>query len=87
MLQGTDLAAHFATLARAIADTTEPRLYFHCSAGIHRTGFFAYLLLRLRGLDRDAALTELAAIRPVTAEQVGDERIELADKCLSELTA
>ena len=87
VLQRTDLAAHFATLARAIADTNEPRLYFHCSAGIHRTGFFAYLVLRLRGLDRNAALAELAAIRPVTAEQVGDERIELAEECLSELTA
>ena len=68
-------------------DTPEPRLYFHCSAGIHRTGFFAYVLLRLRGLDRAEALHELSALREVTAAQVGDERIDLADEVVSGLVS
>lgn len=48
-LQATDLPGHLNTLAAAIADTDAPRVYLHCSAGIHRTGFFAYLVLRMGG--------------------------------------
>ncbi|MGI9379647.1 MAG: tyrosine-protein phosphatase [Methyloligellaceae bacterium] len=60
-----------------------PRVYFHCSAGIHRTGFFVYLLLRFRGLNGDQAYDGLKDLRPVTAEQVGEERLELADNLIA----
>lgn len=33
----------------------ENHVYIHCSAGIHRTGFVAYTILRLRGLLSRAA--------------------------------
>jgi protein-tyrosine phosphatase len=54
------------------------RIYLHCSAGIHRTGMIAAALLFHLGCD-DLAVTEcLKALRPVTAEGVGAERIEWA---------
>ena len=80
VLRQTDVAGHVETLLRDIEDEPEPRIYFHCSAGIHRTGFFVFVLLRLRGLNREDALVELANLRAVTADQVGDERIDLADE-------
>lgn len=85
VLREVDLAGHLRTLLDSIANEPTPRIYFHCSAGIHRTGFFVYVLLRLRGLDRGAAIAELAALRSVTAEQVGDERLDLADAMVAEL--
>lgn len=81
-LRATDMAGHVRTLDRALEGTEAPRVYLHCSAGIHRTGFFAYLLLRLGGLDPNAALMALTDLRPVTAEQVGEDRIELAESLL-----
>lgn len=82
VLRNTNVTELIDTLSEAIADEPEPRLYFHCSAGIHRTGYFVYVLLRLTGMPRDEALAELTTMRPVTAEQVGAERIELADAIL-----
>jgi protein tyrosine/serine phosphatase len=65
-------------LAAAVESTGMPRVYLHCSAGIHRTGFFATLLLRLMPMDAGDILSALAALRPVTAEQVGHDRVSLA---------
>ncbi len=86
ILRNTNVTELVDTLLQAIADEPEPRLYFHCSAGIHRTGYFVYLLLRLNGMTRKEALAELANLRVVTAEQVGTERIDLADEILEVLT-
>ena len=54
-------------------------IYIHCSAGIHRTGFAAYTILRLRGLTQIQALNELETMRKVTAAQLGAERVTLAE--------
>lgn len=54
-------------------------IYVHCSAGIHRTGFVAYLLQRRKGLSPDDARQKLGELRPVTADQVGEERLALAE--------
>jgi protein-tyrosine phosphatase len=70
--QPEDLAA----LARipellAILRSDPPRsLVVHCSAGLHRTGVCLYILLRHAGLSEDAAITTLAAARPLTAEEL-----------------
>lgn len=85
ILRATDIRGLISKLCTALEETPEPRLYFHCSAGIHRTGFMAYLLLRLKGLDSEAALVALAELRSVTADQVGDERIALAEEVAQSL--
>jgi hypothetical protein len=59
----------------------------HCAAGIHRAGVFGYGLLRLSccaGLDRDAALVQLGALRQATRAGVADWRIALAEELCAE---
>ena len=56
------------------------RVLIHCSAGIHRTGMFAYALLCQLGQDRDTARHTLELLRSVTAQGVGDERLEWGDQ-------
>ena len=79
VLRQTDILSLVTSLKAAIGDASDAHVYLHCSAGIHRTGFLAYILLRLMGYDPAAALAALAALRAVTADQVGDERITLAE--------
>lgn len=52
----------------------------HCSAGIHRTGMFAYALLRTAGLDPDEATITLRRLRTITADGVGDHRLAWAEE-------
>jgi protein-tyrosine phosphatase len=78
-LASVDLAAIF-LMHDEIARAGEDRIiYVHCSAGIHRTGFVTYALLRYRGFSVEAAMAELKALREVTFEQVGEARIALAE--------
>jgi protein-tyrosine phosphatase len=77
-LQALEVEPMLTKLAESIGATSNPRIYLHCSAGIHRTGFFASLMLRLQLTDVVDVPGALATLRPVTAEQVGPERIALA---------
>lgn len=54
------------------------RIYLHCSAGIHRTGMISAALLFYLGHDDHAVSDCLRALRPVTADGVGAERLEWA---------
>lgn len=83
-LKSTPMADHIRRLNTALLGVERPKVYLHCSAGIHRTGYVAYMLLRVMGLDETAALKALNALRPVTAEQVGPERIALAESVFRE---
>lgn len=83
-LRGLDIASYVKAFFDGIANTERPHVYLHCSAGIHRTGFFAYLLLRSSGWMADEAADYLATLRPVTAEQVGEDRIALAEEMFVE---
>jgi protein tyrosine/serine phosphatase len=65
-------------LAAALADEPSPRVYLHCSAGIHRTGFFASVLLRLQPVKASDIADALVRLRPVTGQNVGGDRIALA---------
>jgi protein-tyrosine phosphatase len=56
------------------------KIYIHCSAGIHRTGMITYGLLRFMGFDATIAKALLHQLRPVTAEQVGEERLHWGDQ-------
>jgi hypothetical protein len=76
LLAKVDVPGLLGQFIAALADVAEPRVYLHCAAGIHRTGFFASILLRLEAVHDVAAA--LADLRPVTARQLGDERFALA---------
>jgi protein-tyrosine phosphatase len=52
------------------------RLYLHCSAGLHRTGMIANAFLRWLGYSAEDALASIAELRPLTAEKVGEERLQ-----------
>lgn len=51
----------------------------HCASGMHRTGVFAYSLLRTIGLDYKEAMAKINEIRDITFKYVGKERIQIAD--------
>eukprot|EP00959_Pyramimonas_sp_CCMP1952_P340988 7142887-Pyramimonas_sp.AAC.2 len=51
----------------------------HCAAGIHRTGLMAFVILRRLGMPYKEAREFLRVLRPVTREQVGDDRIKIAE--------
>ncbi len=44
------------------------RVFVHCSAGVHRTGTFAYAVFRQLGYDMFAAIDEVRKLRGVTAD-------------------
>ncbi len=52
------------------------RIYLHCSAGIHRTGMIAAALLFHLSHDETEIRAALTAMRPVTAEGMGEDRFE-----------
>lgn len=57
------------------------RLVAHCAAGIGRSGTFATALLIALGVDREAALSLVAASRPTAGPEVGSQAdliVELA---------
>lgn len=51
-------------------------ILIHCSAGIHRTGMITNTLLLYLGLRQDEALEKLAQARQVTADGVGQKRLD-----------
>jgi protein-tyrosine phosphatase len=55
-------------------------LLIHCSAGIHRTGMFAYALLRRRGLSRNNALATIEQARPHTREGLKEHHLRWGDE-------
>lgn len=80
-----DIEATVCDFVDQIGQAPVPNVYIHCSAGIHRTGFFIYLLLRLSGRGPSQARAVLCELRRVTADQVGDERLDLADTMIASL--
>lgn len=79
-LVSVDLSQLFLTFDEIERASETPTIYLHCSAGIHRTGFVIYAYLRYRGRTPEAALAELIELRPVTSEQVGEDRLALAEQ-------
>ena len=82
VLRQTDVRSLVEKLRNTIDGRPFVHIYFHCSAGIHRTGFLVYIILRLNGHDRAEARTYLERLRKVTADQVGTERLELAEQLI-----
>lgn len=63
----------YQTLAQILS--TGGRVFVHCSAGIHRTGMITNGLLRYLGHSEEEARATLATLRPITASEVGDDRL------------
>ncbi|OMJ88459.1 hypothetical protein SteCoe_9587 [Stentor coeruleus] len=53
------------------------RILVHCAAGVHRTGFFVYTLLRISGFFHQASLDFIRKIRPLILIKIGQHRIEI----------
>ena len=79
-LQGEDLKKAWDLYAQLKKELEAGgKIYIHCSAGIHRTGMIAYGLLRFLGYDTAVSTEILLKLRPVTAVQVGEERLKWGD--------
>lgn len=63
-----NLAIHYLSRVRG-------RMFVHCSAGIHRTGMVGYAILRNLGYTPEQAKATLAKLRPITANQVTEDRL------------
>ena len=54
------------------------RIYLHCSAGIHRTGMIAAALLFHLGYSESDVVDGVAALRQITASEMGTDRLNWA---------
>jgi protein-tyrosine phosphatase len=54
------------------------RLYLHCSAGLHRTGMISAALLFHLGHDEERVRAMIAAMRALTASEMGQARLDWA---------
>ncbi len=57
-------------------------IYLHCAAGIHRTGMIGHALLRRLGAPPEEARRLLSALRPITAAEVGERRLEWGERAV-----
>ncbi len=57
----------------------QAKIFLHCSAGIHRTGMITYAFLRSIGVPMPNAQEKLSALRSITAQEVGADRITWGD--------
>lgn len=70
-MEGADDRASLARLPTLVSLWNEPRrVVVHCSAGLHRTGAVCYLLFRLAGHSREAAIEHIREARPLTADEL-----------------
>jgi hypothetical protein len=70
----------FKGLKETLSDLSEGRsVLIHCAAGIHRTGFFVYNLLRMSGFEVSEATESFKAFRPEILRKFGRLRFEVAE--------
>lgn len=62
-------------------------VYLHCSAGIHRTGMISYAFLRFIGNEHEEVIQLLQALRTVTGDGVGEERVAWGNSIQEKLKA
>lgn len=75
-----DFKQQIHTTLQALAE--DANVVIHCSAGLHRTGVFAYVLLITMGLDATEALQIIRQSKPETAEAFTSKYIQIAESLL-----
>ena len=60
----------------------EEKIVIHCAAGIHRTGVFAYSLLRGLGYSATNSMGKILELRKATHWGVGADRIRAAEELI-----
>ena len=83
-LSSSDTRSLLLSYAKTIVDVIrsdhhQKKILIHCSAGCHRTGTFAYLVLRLLEIDPERAKAALILMRRETGAEVGAARIEFVE--------
>ena len=58
------------------------RVVIHCAAGVHRTGVFAYSILRGLGYSAINAMSKILDLRKATHRGVGADRIKAAEELI-----
>ena len=58
------------------------KVVIHCAAGIHRTGVFAYSVLRGLGYTATNALSKILELWRATHRGVGADRIKAAEELI-----
>lgn len=71
-----EIVSGLEAMRRALGESG--RIYLHCSAGIHRTGMIAAALLSCLGRTEEETRAALAALRSITATEMGEARFEWA---------
>ncbi len=56
------------------------KIYVHCSAGLHRTGMITNCILRYVGFDEAHAYQIIQQLRPITAKEVGQPRLDFGSR-------
>ncbi|MBT8448571.1 MAG: dual specificity protein phosphatase family protein [Gammaproteobacteria bacterium] len=69
-----EIEAFFNTLKSHL--TNGAYLYFHCAAGIHRTGMITYAFLRYLNNTPVQAFERLKELRELSSQEVGRERLQ-----------
>lgn len=83
-MSSSDTSSLLLSYAQTIVDVIrsdhhQRKILIHCSAGCHRTGTFAYLVLRLLEIDPERAKAALILMRRETGAEVGPARIEFVE--------
>lgn len=60
-------------------------MLIHCSAGMHRTGMVAYVLLRWRGYTPEESLNLIAQARSFTYEALTPKRLDWGKRVIAAL--
>ena len=63
----------------------KPTVFLHCAAGLHRTGFFGFGLLRSVGLSPSQAFEVIRISRVETATDCGAHRMMIAERMVQNL--
>lgn len=73
------------SIMKLLNDSQSPlKILIHCSAGMHRTGLFIYLVLRMMKYTNEQAIAKIILSRRETGFGVGVDRLKNIDKIIKD---